>query len=66
MVGEDFSAYQQAAPTCFWFLGARSEEKGISFPHHHARFTIDEEVLPLGAAALAGAALGLLHDTMED
>lgn len=63
MVGEDFSAYGQAAPSCFWFLGARSEAKGITFPHHHARFTIDEDVLPLGAAALAGAALGLLRDT---
>ncbi len=63
MVGEDFSAYGQAAPSCFWFLGARSEAKGITFPHHHARFTIDEDILPLGAAALAGAALGLLRET---
>ncbi len=66
MVGEDFSAYAQVAPSCFWLLGARSEEKGITFPHHHARFTVDEDVLPLGAAALAGAAIGLLSDTTEE
>ncbi len=63
MVGEDFSAYRAAAPACFWFLGARDEGKGITFPHHHARFTIDEDVLPRGAAALAGAALGLMRNT---
>ncbi len=66
MVGEDFSAYAKVAPACFWFLGARSEQKGITYPHHHSRFTVDEDVLPLGAAALVGAALGLLHDTMEE
>ena len=66
MVGEDFSAYRRVAPTCFWWLGARSEAKGITYPHHHARFTVDEDVLPLGAAALAGAALGLLQDPMEE
>jgi amidohydrolase len=66
MVGEDFSAYAQAAPSCFWFLGARSEAKGITFPHHHARFTVDEDVLPLGAAALAGAALGLMREAPAD
>ena len=66
MVGEDFSAYRQVAPVCFWWLGARSEAKSITHPHHHARFTVDEDVLPLGAAALAGAALGLLQDPMEE
>lgn len=65
MVGEDFSAYGAVAPSCFWFLGARSPSKGITYPHHHARFTVDEDVLPLGVAALVGAALGLLHAPRE-
>ncbi len=60
MVGEDFSAYQERVPGCFFFLGSRSEAKGIVYPHHHARFTIDEDVLETGVAAFVGAALHLL------
>jgi amidohydrolase len=63
MVGEDFSAYQQVVPGCFFWLGARNEAKGIVYPHHHPRFTVDEDVLPLGVAALAAAALRLLGET---
>ncbi|MDA8343897.1 MAG: amidohydrolase [Thermaerobacter sp.] len=60
MVGEDFSAYQQRVPGCFFWLGSRNEAKGIVYPHHHARFTIDEDVLETGVAAFVGAALHLL------
>jgi hypothetical protein len=37
---EDFSAYLRAAPACFFLVGAGSEN---AFPHHHPRFTIDDE-----------------------
>lgn len=47
-VGEDFSAFQQAAPGSFFFVGAGNEAKGIIYPHHHPRFTIDEDALPIG------------------
>ena len=60
MVGEDFSAYQQVAPGCFFWLGSRNEANGIVFPHHHPRFDIEEGALPLGAAALAAIALEFL------
>ncbi len=60
MVGEDFSAYQERVPGCFFFLGARNAAKGIIYPHHHARFTIDEDVLETGVAAFVGAALHML------
>jgi amidohydrolase len=42
MGGDDFSAYQQEAPGVYFMVGARSEESGATFPHHHPRFTIDE------------------------
>jgi amidohydrolase len=42
MGGDDFSAYQQEAPGVYFMVGARSEEAGATFPHHHPRFTIDE------------------------
>jgi amidohydrolase len=55
MGGEDFSAFQQQAPGTFFFIGAGNPDKGIVYPHHHARFTIDEEALAIGVKAfLAG------------
>lgn len=48
MAAEDFSAFQQKAPGCFFYVGAGNKEKGIIYPHHHPRFTIDEESLFIG------------------
>lgn len=47
MGGEDFSAYQQKAPGTFFFVGAGNAEKGITYPHHHPKFTIDEDSLEI-------------------
>jgi amidohydrolase len=48
MGGEDFSAFQEQAPGCFFFIGAGNPTHGIVHPHHHARFTIDEGALEVG------------------
>jgi amidohydrolase len=53
--GEDFAYYCQKVPGAFAFLGARVN--GEAYPHHHPKFDIDEEALPLGAALLAQYAL---------
>jgi amidohydrolase len=61
MGSEDFSYYLQKVPGAYLFLGSRSVEKGITYPHHHPRFDIDEDVLPVGAslqAAFAAEYLG--------
>jgi amidohydrolase len=47
MGGEDFSAYQQKAPGTFFFVGAGKVDKGIIYPHHHPKFTIDEDSLEI-------------------
>lgn len=60
MVGEDFSYYQERCPGTFLMLGCANPEVGASYPHHHPRFTLDEESLPLGAAILAETALEFL------
>lgn len=57
MGGEDFSAYGQKAPSCFFFIGAGNKAKGIVYPHHHPRFTIDEQALAIGVRAFVYAAL---------
>ncbi|WNC16183.1 M20 family metallopeptidase [Brevibacillus brevis] len=56
MGGEDFSAYQQKAPGCFFFVGAGNQAKGITYPHHHPRFTIDEDALEVGVKLFVHAA----------
>jgi amidohydrolase len=48
MGGDDFSAYLAAAPGCYAFIGAGSEEAGAVYPHHHPQFRIDERALAIG------------------
>lgn len=61
MGSEDFSAFQRVAPGSFFSVGARNEEKGIIYPHHHPRFTIDEVALPIGVKMFVCAAFELLE-----
>jgi amidohydrolase len=60
MGGEDFSAFQERAPGCFFFIGAGNAGKGIVHPHHHPRFTVDEDALALGVEVFVNAAARLL------
>lgn len=62
MGGEDFSAYLQKAPGAFFFVGARNDEKGIIYPHHHPRFTIDEDALENGVKVMVNATFKLLKE----
>ena len=48
MPGEDYSALQTHCPGFFVELGARSEEKGITAPHHNSRYLLDEDALTYG------------------
>jgi amidohydrolase len=48
MGGEDMAFYLQRVPGCFVFLGAYNEDIEACFSHHHPRFTIDEDSLPIG------------------
>ena len=59
MGGDDFSAYQQVVPGVYFVVGARNDEIGASFPHHHPRFTIDEAALQNGIAVFVQAVLDL-------
>jgi amidohydrolase len=61
MGGEDFSAYLQKAPGTFFDIGAGNVAKGIVAPHHHPRFTIDEDALLIGVKAFVNIAYNLLN-----
>jgi amidohydrolase len=60
MGGEDFSAYLQNTPGTFFFVGAGNKEKGLSYPHHHPQFNIDEEGMINGVRIFVHTALKLL------
>ncbi|MEI4803399.1 M20 family metallopeptidase [Bacillus sp. NPDC077411] len=62
MAGEDFSAFLQKAPGTFFFIGAGNEEKGIIYPHHHPRFTIDEDALPIGVSVFVSSVLNFMRN----
>ncbi|MEB3293921.1 MAG: M20 family metallopeptidase [Synechococcales bacterium] len=48
MGGEDMSYFLNAVPGCYFFLGSANAARGLTFPHHHPRFDIDETALALG------------------
>jgi amidohydrolase len=50
MGGEDFAFYVQKTKGAFFTLGILNEEKGITAPHHHPKFQVDEAVLWRGTA----------------
>ena len=58
MAAEDFAFLARKAPGCFVWLGAAMKEPR---EHHNPRFDVDDSVLPLSAALLAGAATALLE-----
>ncbi|MET3288646.1 UNVERIFIED_CONTAM: amidohydrolase [Brevibacillus sp. OAP136] len=63
MPGEDFSEFLQKAPGAYFYVGAGNEQKGIIYPHHHPRFTIDEDALSIAVNAFLHATFRLLQTT---
>lgn len=61
MASEDFSAFQKVVPGSYVSIGAGNEEKGIIYPHHHPKFTIDEQALADGTKLLVHGTLKLLN-----
>jgi len=57
---DDMSEFLATVPGCYCFIGAGNVERGITAPHHNARFDIDEAALAIGVETLARAALAYL------
>lgn len=57
---DDMAYFLNAAPGCYFVVGAHNKEKGGAYPHHHPRFTIDEDALRVGVEVLTRAALEFL------
>ena len=59
-VSDDMALFLEAAPGCYFLVGAGNAEKGITAPHHSARFDIDEDALLIGVEVLARATFDYL------
>ena len=57
---DDMADFLQAVPGCYFIVGARNEQKGAHYPHHHPRFTIDEDAMSIAVEVVARAAMNFL------
>jgi amidohydrolase len=55
MGAEDVGAFMDDIPGMYFFVGAADATADAYYGHHHPRFTIDEDALPLGMALLTSA-----------
>ncbi len=58
MGGDDMALWLERAPGCYFFVGANGGA-ATAYPHHHARFDIDEASLPIAVEALTLSVLEL-------
>ena len=57
MTAEDFAFYSQKMDACFYRLGVRNVEKGITSNLHTATFDVDEKALETGMGLMAYTAI---------
>ncbi|MCA0452736.1 MAG: amidohydrolase [Chloroflexi bacterium] len=55
MASEDVSFLLEQIPGMYFFVGMSNKAKGIIYGHHHPRFNIDEDVLPLSVALMSAS-----------
>jgi amidohydrolase len=58
---DDMALFLNAVPGCYFIVGAHNEAKEARYPHHHPRFNIDEDALPIGVEVLTRATLEFLQ-----
>lgn len=54
MASEDMGYMLEEVPGCYFFVGSAKEE-GLTYPHHHPRFDIDERAMINGVAVMGHA-----------
>lgn len=53
MAAEDFAYYSQAADSCFYRLGTRNEERGITSSVHTPTFDVEEDAFKISTGLMA-------------
>lgn len=56
MASEDMGYILEEIPGCYFFVGGRNEELGLTYPHHHPRFDFDERAMLQGVSLMAEVA----------
>ncbi|MDF2803732.1 MAG: amidohydrolase [Anaerocolumna sp.] len=62
MAGEDFAEFSQRVPSAFYFIGNGNEVKETMYPHHHPKFSLDEDTLKYGVEMHVRSTLNYLND----
>lgn len=62
MVSEDMAFMMEQRPGCYLLVGSGNEDPAKTFGHHHPKFDIDENALPVAAALVSSAAMAILAD----
>jgi len=60
MVGEDFAEFSRSVRSAFYFVGTGNRDKQTDYSHHHPKFNIDEDSLPIGIEMHVRTALAYL------
>jgi amidohydrolase len=62
MGGEDFAEYANLVPAAFALVGICNKSKGICYPNHHPKFTVDEDGLEVSTALYSQYAVDFLSN----
>jgi amidohydrolase len=62
MGGEDFAYYLEKVPGTFFYYGGGNDELGMTYPHHHPRFDVDERSMLTGAKVFVAGVLDFLAE----
>lgn len=54
---DDMAYFLNTVPGCYFIVGANNPEKDASYPHHHPRFNVDEDALPIAVEVLVRSTL---------
>ncbi len=57
---DDMACFLEAVPGCYFVVGANNPAKDAKYPHHHPRFNIDEDSMPIAVEVLSRAAIDFL------
>lgn len=66
MGGEDFAYFNQKIPGIMVFVGSGNKAKKTNYSHHHEKFNIDEDALPVGTSLYAQFAIDYLNKEVKN
>jgi len=58
---DDMAFFLNATPGCYFIVGASNRDAKQVYPHHHPRFNIEEDALPVGVEVLTRAAVDFVN-----